>query len=115
MVVNPRGKATRGFLGHGFRSSRRSVGALERFLDAPVTPLALRDAELYHLDMALAVLGDVALVALVREEALTTEAMGGLVRVFRADNVVRVPVAKSFARNIIPVGRHVVLSAGVSA
>lgn len=111
VVVDARSGASKGFLGHGFRSSRRSIDALERFLDTPVTPLALRDPELYHLDMALAVLDDLALVC---EEALTRDAMREIVCAFGADNVVRVSVAeaKSFALNIIPVGRHVVLSAG---
>jgi N-dimethylarginine dimethylaminohydrolase len=100
-----------GYLGHGFRSSRRSVKALERFLDVPITPLELRDPSLYHLDMAVAVLDEASLVC---EEALTPSSMRDLKRVVGADSIVRVPLAEArqFALNFVKLPGHVVLASG---
>jgi N-dimethylarginine dimethylaminohydrolase len=111
-VVVQRGPlGARAYLGHGFRSSRQSATALERFLDVPVTPLQLRDPSLYHLDMAVAALGPSLLVC---EEALTPESMRELERVAGEGRVIRVPVAeaRAFALNFVALERDVVLAKG---
>jgi N-dimethylarginine dimethylaminohydrolase len=111
VVVHTSVARPRAYLGHGFRSSRHSVVALERFLDVPVLPLELRDPTLYHLDMALAVLGSTTFVC---EEALTPGSMRDLLRAAGTDAVVRVPPAEArrFALNFVAVGSHVVLARG---
>ncbi len=81
------------FLGHGFRSSPHSAGALARFLGMPVTVLELCDPELYHLDMALAVLGDAVFVA---DGALTRDSRARLEAACGAENVA--PVSDDEAR-----------------
>lgn len=45
-------------LGTGFRSDPRTAGELRDFFGLPVEPLRLVDPRFYHLDTALAVLGD---------------------------------------------------------
>jgi N-dimethylarginine dimethylaminohydrolase len=109
--LSPRPSA---YLGYGFRSSRRSVDALERFLGVPVTPVELRDPTLYHLDMAVAVLVGVTFVC---EEALTPASMRTLVSAAGSDHVVRISRAEAlaFALNYVRVGRHIVLSRGASS
>lgn len=107
VVVLPGARAA--FLGHGFRSSARAEGALERFLDAPVIPLELVDARLYHLDMALAVLTDGT--ALVCEEALSRESFTTLLRTREIARVIRVPLeeALAFGVNCVEIGGDLVL------
>ena len=96
------------FMGHGFRSSRASAADLERFLDAPVYPLQLRSAHLYHLDMAVTVLGDETV--LVCEEALTADSLRVLRRVARGEVLsVSMSDARRFAVNVVEIGRHLVL------
>lgn len=107
VVVRPGDRGA--FLGHGFRSSRAGAGALERFLGAPVVPLRLRDPELYHLDMALAVLGDGTI--LLCEEALTADSVRAVVSAAGASDVVSVPheEARRFALNVVELGTDIVL------
>jgi N-dimethylarginine dimethylaminohydrolase len=111
VVVHRGPRGVRAYLGHGFRSSRESAIVLERFLDAPVTPLQLRDPSLYHLDMALAPLGPSLLVC---DEALTPESMRELTRVEEEGRVIRIPVAeaRAFALNFVALERDVVLAKG---
>jgi N-dimethylarginine dimethylaminohydrolase len=71
VVMLPGAKAA--FLGHGFRSSRAAADELGEFLGGEVTPLELVDPHLYHLDVALSVLGDGT--ALVCEDAFTGESL----------------------------------------
>jgi N-dimethylarginine dimethylaminohydrolase len=101
----------RGYLGHGFRSSRESIGAVERFFGIPFTPLELRDPTLYHLDMALAVLGRTTFVC---EEALTPRSMRDLLHAAGTDAIVRVSAAEArrFALNFIALDGDVVLAQG---
>ncbi len=116
VVVAPPGRGPYAFLGHGFRSARSSLGTLERFLDAPVTPLRLRDPRLYHLDMAVAALGEAILVC---DEALTPQSLQDLEHAAGRDNVIHVPTAEAlrFALNFIfiPGRRDVVLAEGAPA
>ncbi len=104
----------RGYVGHGFRSSPKAAAALERFFDMPFTPLELRDPTLYHLDMAVAVLGRATLVC---AEALAPASLRQLERIVGADPIVRVPPAEArlFALNFIAMDSHVVLARGVRA
>ncbi len=97
------------FLGHGHRSTARAAEALERFLDAPVTPLELVDPRLYHLDMAVTVLSDGT--ALVCEEALSRESLTTLLRMRELTRVVPVPLEEAlrFGVNCVEVGRDLVL------
>lgn len=107
VVVLPGGRGA--LLGVGARSEPGAARALEAFLDAPVTPLALRDPLLYHLDLALAVLSDGT--ALACEEALAPGALEALARVDGVGRVV--PVARAdalrFALNLVEVGGTVVM------
>lgn len=96
-------------LGHGFRSAPEAAPALAAFLDAPVTCLELRDAHLYHLDTALAVLADGT--ALVCPDAFTAE---GLRQIERAPGVARLVAAGRdeavrFGINLVEVNGSVVL------
>ncbi len=111
-VVFRAGERPRGYLGHGFRSARESVGALERFFDAPFTPIELRDPALYHLDMAVACLGPWTLVC---EEALTPASLRDLERMEGRDALVPIPLVEAlhFALNFVAVGASVVFGAGV--
>jgi N-dimethylarginine dimethylaminohydrolase len=117
VVVPDPSSASTAYLGYGFRSVHRSADALARFLDRDVTPLELRDPSLYHLDMAVAVLGDV---TFVYEDALTPRAMRDLSHAAGAGNVVRVTRAEAqhFALNFVALGgprRDVVLASGAPA
>lgn len=103
--------ASGALLGHGQRSSARAAAMLEVFLDAPVTPLELRDPRLYHLDTALHVLSDGTV--LVCEEAFTPEALRTLARTEGVDQVLRVPLeeALGFGLNLVEVGSTVLVGA----
>jgi len=98
-------------LGYGPRSSARAAMRLEVFLDAPVTPLELRDPRLYHLDTALHVLSDGTV--LVCEEAFTPEALRTLARTEGVQRVLRVPYeeALGFGLNLVEVGNTVLVGA----
>lgn len=102
VVVMP---GRRAFLGHGFRSSRDAIAAIESFLGLPVTPLELIDAALYHLDTALAVVADG--VALACEDAFAPASWQALQRACKV-----IPVSRSealrFALNVVRVGRAIV-------
>lgn len=97
-------------LGHGPRSDRGVAAWLERKLAMPVVPLALRDARLFHLDMALSVLPD--RTVLVCREAFEPEALEDLAKLDARD-VVPVPPgeALSFGLNLVPVGDAVLTGA----
>lgn len=103
------------FLGHGFRSSRRSAAALEEFLRREVTCIRLRDSRLYHLDMALSVLDDGT--ALVCEEALTEGGMRALERHPAIRALVHVPLREAlrFGVNLVEVGKNIVWGADAPA
>ena len=111
LVVLPSGRGA--FLGHGPRSRPEAAAWLERHLDAPVTPLELRDPALYHLDMALAVLPDGT--ALVCEHALAASSLHRLERAFGIREVVTVPRADAlaFGLNLVAVARTIVCGARV--
>jgi N-dimethylarginine dimethylaminohydrolase len=98
------------FLGHGFRSSANAAPALERFLDAPVRPLRLRDPHLYHLDMALTVLHDGTTFAC--EEAFEPSSFRALLRA-TSGKLVRVAhgVALGFGVNMVEVRGTVIVGA----
>ncbi len=98
-------------LGHGLRSSARAASALELFLDAPVTPLELKDPHLYHLDTALTVLSDGT--ALVCTEAFTQEALHTLERTEGITRVLPVPRSEAlgFGLNLVEVGTRVLVGA----
>lgn len=100
--------ASGGFLGYGFRSSRRAARDLERFLERDVQCLELRDPRLYHLDMALSVLDDGT--ALVCEDALTMASRRSLLRHPAIRDVIRVPLreALQFGVNVVQVGDTIV-------
>ena len=98
-------------LGYGQRSSARAVAALERFLEAPVTPLELRDPHLYHLDTALTVLSDGTALACL--EAFTPAALRALARTPGVARVLGVPreEALGFGLNLIEVADSVLVGA----
>jgi N-dimethylarginine dimethylaminohydrolase len=98
-------------LGYGQRSSARAAAALERFLDAPVTPLELCDPHLYHLDTALTVLSDGT--ALVCTEAFTPAALQTLEETEGIRRVLGVPreEALGFGLNLVEVGDSVLVGA----
>ncbi len=112
VVLLPGGRGA--LLGHGFRSSPLATSALERFLAVPVRRIELRDPALYHLDMAVAVLGRR---VLVYPEALTLTGMLELEEAVGPDNVVRVSRAEAlcFGLNFVVVGSTVVLASGAPA
>jgi N-dimethylarginine dimethylaminohydrolase len=99
------------FLGHGLRSSPSSAGALEALLEAPAVPVALRDPDLLHLDMVLAVLRDGT--HFVCEEALTARAVASVRRAARGRDIVSVPMAdaRHFALHFVELDGVVVTSA----
>ncbi|SEN11401.1 N-Dimethylarginine dimethylaminohydrolase [Stigmatella aurantiaca] len=98
-------------LGYGQRSSRRAAVMLEIFLDAPVTPLELKDPHLYHLDTALHVLSDGT--ALVCPDAFTPAALRTLERTEGIRQVLSVPreEALGFGLNLVEVGATVFVGA----
>lgn len=103
------------FLGHGFRSSAGAARDLEHFLGREVTRIELRDARLYHLDMALSVLDDGT--ALVCEEALSEASRRAVEHHPAVRDVVRVPLdeALRFGVNLVQVGRDIVWGADAPA
>ena len=98
-------------LGYGQRSSASAARALERLLEAPVTPLELVDPHLYHLDTALTVLSDGT--ALVCAEAFTREALRTLALTEGIHRVLQVPrrEALGFGLNLVEVGERVLVGA----
>lgn len=96
--------------GHGPRSSLRAAAWLERMLAMPIVPLALRDARLFHLDMALSVLPDRSV--LVCRDAFEPGALGALANLAVHD-VVSVPPgeALAFGLNLVPIGDAVLTGA----
>ena len=109
LIVLPGAKGA--LLGHGWRSSWRAAHEVERFLDAPVIPLELRDAHLYHLDTALHVLSDGT--ALVCEEAFTPQALRAIERTVGIRRMLCVPYeeALGFGLNLVEVGDTVLVGA----
>jgi N-dimethylarginine dimethylaminohydrolase len=107
VVMLPGGRGA--LLGHGFRSSARARPALACFLDAPVIAVELVDPRLYHLDMAVAVLGDGT--ALVCEEALAPGSREAIARAPGVARIVRVPLREAlrFGVNVVEVGRSLVM------
>jgi N-dimethylarginine dimethylaminohydrolase len=107
VVQRPAGGA---FLGHGFRSSVRAIATLERFLEAPVIPLRLRDPRLFHLDMALNILN--CGTTLVCEEALDARSVRELRRATTGD-IVRISrkAALGFGVNAVEVHGTVIMGA----
>ncbi len=107
VLLLPSGRAA--LLGTGFRSESGAAGEIERFVEAPLHVLELRDSHLYHLDTALAVLSD-GTVAFC-PEAFTDASTKRIEQLFAADCLLRVPYddARSFALNLIEVGRHVIM------
>lgn len=106
-VFLPSGRA--GLLGTGFRSGKKAADEIERFIDAPIYVLELRDTRLYHLDTALAVLSD-GTVAFC-PEAFTEVSRRRIERLFSPECLLRVPYddACAFALNVIEVGRHIIM------
>lgn len=109
LSVLPGGRGA--LLGYGQRSSRRAAVMLEIFLDAPVTPLELKDPHLYHLDTALHVLSDGT--ALVCPDAFTPTALRTLERTEGIRQVLCVPreEALGFGLNLVEVGTTVFVGA----
>ncbi len=103
--------ASGALLGYGQRSSARAASMLEVFLDAPVTPLELKDPHLYHLDTALHVLNDGTVLACA--EAFTREALRTLERTEGLREVHYVPYAEAcvFGLNLVEVGPTVLVGA----
>ncbi|MET0402653.1 MAG: arginine deiminase-related protein [Cystobacter sp.] len=103
--------ASGALLGYGQRSSARAAVMLEAFLDAPVTPLELRDPHLYHLDTALHVLSDGTVLACA--EAFTPEALRTLENTEGVQRVLYVPYeeAMGFGLNLVEVGNTVLVGA----
>jgi phenylacetate-CoA ligase len=101
VVVLPSGHGM--FLGYGERTTLQAAAWLERHAEVPVTPLALTDPRLFHLDMALAVLPDGT--ALVCEGALTEHSMQLLERAPGVRQIITVPRpdALAFGLNLVPV------------
>lgn len=110
IALLPNGKGA--LVGHGFRSSPSSVDALERFLEAEVTPLELVNDRLYHLDTALSVLADGTVLAC--REAFTAASWRVLPLVPGVRCVVDVPLADAlaFGLNLIEVDDAVILAEG---
>ena len=108
VVMLPHGHGA--LLGHGFRSSRRVARTLESFLGAEVLPLELVDPHLYHLDTALAVLGDGT--ALVCEEAFRPTSLALLRDHPAIHRWLRVPRGEAlrFGCNLVEVGNAVVIN-----
>jgi N-dimethylarginine dimethylaminohydrolase len=98
-LVSHRGLA---LLGHGVRSERASSTGLAYFLGCEVVPLELRDPELFHLDVALTVLGDDTLVYC--REAFTPASQRAL-EALRFKRMIEVPLAEArqFSINIVEV------------
>lgn len=111
LVMLPSGEGM--FLGHGPRSHREAAGWIERHVEVPVVPLALRDPHLYHLDMALTILPDGT--ALVCGSALTMDSLRVLEHARGIRQVICVPreIALSFGLNLVPIGDTVVLGSHV--
>ena len=94
-------------LGHGIRSLATSAPGLASFLGCEVVPLALRDPALFHLDTALAVLGDDTL--LYCEAAFMPGALRTIARLgFRKTVSIPPDVAMQFALNFVEVGSAIV-------
>lgn len=97
-------------LGCGPRSSPSAAHGLGKFLARPVYSLRLRDAQLYHLDTAMAVLtGGHALVC---REAFDTEALAQLDelvarKLLTSIHAIPYQEARTFAANLVEVGRTV--------
>lgn len=107
VVMLPGAKAA--FLGHGFRSARAAADELADFLAGEVTPLELVDPHLYHLDVALSVLGDGT--ALVCEDAFTGESLRRLRAHPSIGSIVSVPreEALRFGLNLVEADGIVVM------
>jgi phenylacetate-CoA ligase len=101
-------------LGYGARSNREAAVWIEEHAGVPVTPLALTDPDLFHLDTALAVLPDGT--AIVCEHALTDDSMHALVRTRGIRHVVTVPRADAvaFGLNLVAVNGTILAGARVS-
>ncbi len=94
-------------LGHGVRSEVASAPGLARFLGHAVIPLELRDAALFHLDTALAVLADDTL--LLCEEAFTAAALRTIASLgFRRTVTVSTAEAMRFVLNFVEVDETIV-------
>jgi N-dimethylarginine dimethylaminohydrolase len=113
VVMLPGARAA--FLGHGFRSEPAAAQDLADLLDADVTCIALRDARLYHLDMALAVLDDGT--ALVCADAMTPESVAAIEAHPLVSDIVLVPLAEAlcFGTNVVQVGAAIVTAADAPA
>ena len=107
LVVLPSGQGA--LLGTGYRSEAGAAADIAPFLQMPVYTLELRDPQLYHLDTALAALGDGTLAFC--PDAFTPASLRWIERTFHPSSLLRVPYAdaRRFALNVIEVGRHVIL------
>jgi N-dimethylarginine dimethylaminohydrolase len=95
--------------GTGFRTDRRSHAAAERFFGRPVHTLTLVDPRYYHLDTAMAVLGDAEVMYYPAAFAPHSQA---LLRRLYPDAVLADDAdAAAFGLNAVCDGRHVVLAA----
>ncbi|MGN6105235.1 MAG: hypothetical protein ACTHU0_09045 [Kofleriaceae bacterium] len=111
VVVLPSGQGL--LFGYGERSQLAAARWLERNAELPVTPLALRDPHLFHLDMARSILPDGT--ALVCEGALTEHALRVLERVRGLRSIVTVlhSDALAFGLNLVAVGDTILTGARV--
>jgi len=93
--------------GTGFRTDRRSHAEAARYLDRPVVTLILVDPRFYHLDTALAVLDDQAI--MYYPGAFSVQSQATLRRLYPDAIVAGRADAEVFGLNAISDGRHVLL------
>jgi N-dimethylarginine dimethylaminohydrolase len=95
--------------GYGFRTTPAAHRELAEVFDRPVVSLRLVDPRFYHLDTALAVLGDNAIAYY--PGAFSPASLRRLRRLFPDAMVVDESDAAAFGLNVVSDGRHVVLNA----
>ncbi|WP_055404974.1 MULTISPECIES: dimethylargininase [unclassified Mycobacterium] len=93
--------------GHGFRTDRRAHAEISAALRMPVVSLELVDPRFYHLDTALAVLGDQTIAFY--PPAFSVAAQEQLLALFPGAIVVGSADAFVLGLNVVSDGRHVVL------
>jgi N-dimethylarginine dimethylaminohydrolase len=95
--------------GCGFRTARAAHAELQEWLGAPVVSLTLVDPRFYHLDVALAVLGDEQIAYF--PPAFSPGSVDVLEQLFPDAIIVEDADAERFACNAVSDGRNVVLDA----
>jgi len=93
--------------GTGFRTDPRSHQEAQRHLGRPVVSLTLVDPRFYHLDTALAVLGDDEV--MYHPEAFSAESQETLRRLYPDAILASAADAEVFGLNAVCDGRHVIL------